>query len=338
MSDDSSHDEIKMMTGTDQGDQGHTVCDNLTGPDHEDEGSVCGDVTGPDQGDEGSVCESDDQIILIMGTYNPPTRAHIAMSSILRERFPDAQIIYVPSGDAYLKSWKHFDDESIPDLHLRAQLLRGAIDIEIGRYRDPAYSNDDRGDRGGSGIGLKPDDESSKGTSDHREASQSVRNKISVSEIEGDTSKTDGRTYNTASYFKQTTGKKVAIAIGSDQLDKFGQWYKVDELIRDFRIIIFCRGISVDECRRIVGEMFGPSDSDHGHGQGKAVSNGAIQSGAIRNSPEAVEGHFVYMPFEYEGVSSTKIREAVMAGDLESVKDDIPKNVYEYLLKETASF
>ena len=295
MSDDSSHDEIKMMTGTDQGDQGHTVCDNLTGPDHEDEGSVCGDVTGPDHEDEGSVCESDDQIILIMGTYNPPTRAHIAMSSILRERFPDAQIIYVPSGDAYLKSWKHFDDESIPDLHLRAQLLREAIEIDGGRN-------------------------------------------ISVSEIEGDVSKTDGRTYNTASYFQQTTGKKVAIAIGSDQLDKFGQWYKAGELVRDFRIIIFCRGISVDECRRIVGEMFGPSDSDHGHGQGKAVSNGAIQSGAIRNSPEAVEGHFVYMPFEYEGVSSTKIREAVMAGDLESVKDDIPKNVYEYLLKETASF
>ena len=280
MSDDSSHDEIKMMTGPDQGDEGHTICDNLTGLDHEDEGSVC---------------ESEDQIILIMGTYNPPTRAHIAMSSVLRGRFPTAQIIYVPSGDAYLKSWKHFDDDSIPDLRLRAELLRGAIDIA--------------GDRN-----------------------------ISVSEIEGDTSKTDGRTYNTASYFQQTTGKKVAIAIGSDQLDKFGQWYKAGELVRDFRIIIFCRGISVDECRRIVGEMFGSADKENDHGHVIVVSNGVIHSGAIRNSPETVEGHFVYIPFEYEGVSSTKIREAVMAGDLKSVKDDIPLNVYEYLLKDKVSF
>ena len=151
---------------------------------------------------------------------------------------------------------------------------------------------------------------------------------ISVSEIEGDVSKTDGRTYNTASYFQQTTGKKVAIAIGSDQLDKFGQWYKAGELVRDFRIIIFCRGISVDECRRSIGEMFGSSDKDNGHGH----------NGVSHNSTGETEGHFVYIPFEYEGVSSTKIREAVMAGDLESVKDDIPENVYEYLLKETASF
>ena len=228
---------------------------------------------------------SDDQIILIMGTYNPPTRAHIAMSSVLRGRFPTAHIIYVPSGDAYLKSWKHFDDDSIPDLRLRAELLRGAIDIA--------------GDRN-----------------------------ISVSEIEGDTSKTDGRTYNTASYFQQTTGKKVAIAIGSDQLDKFGQWYKAGELIRDFQIIIFCRGISVDECRRIVGEMFGSADKDNGHGH----------NGVSHNSPDETEGHFVYIPFEYAGVSSTKIREAVMAGDLKNVKDDIPLNVYEYLLKEKVSF
>ena len=277
MNDASSHDDIEMMTVHDRGDE---IYDNGNDPGREDEGSISG---------------SDDQIILIMGTYNPPTRAHIAMSSVLRERFPKAQIIYVPSGDAYLKSWKHFDDDSIPDLHLRAQLLREAIAIEGGRD-------------------------------------------ISVSEIEGDASKTDGRTYNTASYFQQTTGKKVAIAIGSDQLDKFGLWYKAGELVRDFQIIIFCRGISIDECRHIVGEMFGPADKDNDHGHGIAVSDGAIHSGVIRNSPDTVEGHFVYIPFEYEGVSSTKIREAVVAGNLESVKDDIPQNVYEYLLKETASF
>ncbi len=250
MSDALSHDDLKMMTG-------------------------------PDRNDDGTISESDDQIILIMGTYNPPTRAHIAMSSVLRQRFPESQIIYVPSGDAYLKSWKHYDDDSIPDLHLRAQLLQGALEIE--------------GERN-----------------------------ISVSEIEGDASKTDGRTYNTALYFQQTTGKKVAIAIGSDQLDKFGQWYRAGELVRDFLIIIFCRGISVDECRRIVGEMFGPADKDNDHGY----------NGMSHNGPDETEDHFVYIPFEYEGVSSTKIREAVMAGDLESVKDDIPENVYEYLLKQ----
>lgn len=54
-----------------------------------------------------------DTAVLIFGTFNPITNAHVNMGLTAKRMIPDSDIIYVPARDAFLKGWKKYDDSSI---------------------------------------------------------------------------------------------------------------------------------------------------------------------------------------------------------------------------------
>lgn len=65
-------------------------------------------------------------IVLIFGTFNPVTKAHIRMGIIAGEIFPDSRIIYIPSKNRFLQSWKGMSDGKILDGDKRVELLTTA--------------------------------------------------------------------------------------------------------------------------------------------------------------------------------------------------------------------
>lgn len=66
------------------------------------------------------------KIILILGTFNPPTMAHIKMSHELHRDYPDAEICYVVSSPSYVEKWK--THQMLVKANIRAQLLLDNID------------------------------------------------------------------------------------------------------------------------------------------------------------------------------------------------------------------
>lgn len=59
--------------------------------------------------------EKHNTAVLIMGTFNPITRAHVALGIGAKEKFPEADIIYVPSNLSFMKGWKKVDDGFLSD-------------------------------------------------------------------------------------------------------------------------------------------------------------------------------------------------------------------------------
>lgn len=51
--------------------------------------------------------------ILIFGTFNPITNAHLYLGIRTKELINDADVIYIPAKDDFLKGWKGMGDESI---------------------------------------------------------------------------------------------------------------------------------------------------------------------------------------------------------------------------------
>ena len=58
--------------------------------------------------------------ILIFGTFNPVTMAHVNMGLKAGEMIPESDVIYIPAKDEFLRNWKGFGDDSI---------LKGRIDL-----------------------------------------------------------------------------------------------------------------------------------------------------------------------------------------------------------------
>ena len=54
-----------------------------------------------------------DSAILIFGTFNPVTTAHVNIGLKAGEMIPDSDVIYVPAKDEFLRSWKGFREDSI---------------------------------------------------------------------------------------------------------------------------------------------------------------------------------------------------------------------------------
>ena len=54
-----------------------------------------------------------DKIILIGGSFNPPTKAHLELAKLTREQLKAKYVILIPSKTDYLKSWKHYSNENI---------------------------------------------------------------------------------------------------------------------------------------------------------------------------------------------------------------------------------
>lgn len=67
------------------------------------------------------------KVILVLGAFNPPTIAHVAMGVYLHNIHPDYIIDYVIANNAYLKSsWKN--QKSYIDINVRYRLLNFCID------------------------------------------------------------------------------------------------------------------------------------------------------------------------------------------------------------------
>ena len=66
--------------------------------------------------------------ILIMGTFNPITCAHVALGSEAGKYFPDADVIYVPSNLSFMKGWKNVEDDFISDDE-RIALIRESVKV-----------------------------------------------------------------------------------------------------------------------------------------------------------------------------------------------------------------
>ena len=54
-----------------------------------------------------------EKAVLIFGSFNPITNAHINMAETSKKMIPDADIIFIPAKEDFLRSWKRFDDSSI---------------------------------------------------------------------------------------------------------------------------------------------------------------------------------------------------------------------------------
>lgn len=64
----------------------------------------------------------------IFGSFNPVTNAHIEMGLAARNALgPDAQIIYEPASDRYLRSWKGYQDGNVLPENVRVRLLYEAV-------------------------------------------------------------------------------------------------------------------------------------------------------------------------------------------------------------------
>ena len=194
--------------------------------------------------------------VLILGSFNPPTVAHVAMSVRLHEAYPEASVCYIPANERYLAEWKEMRGGAVMPMELRARLLEEAI--------DPAYA--------------------------------------SVSCIEAQADKTDGKTWNTARYFQKTTGEEIVLAIGADNLPKLHLWYKGRELAEHFRFAVFCRGGEIAESEALLPQEL-----------------------------EDLREHFCFLSFDHAAVSASRVREAYLNGTLEEVRAYLPENVYRYL-------
>ena len=66
--------------------------------------------------------------VIIGGTFNPVTVAHIKMGQAAKELLPDADIFFVPSNMEYMKEWKDIDSDAIFWSKSRLEFLELAIE------------------------------------------------------------------------------------------------------------------------------------------------------------------------------------------------------------------
>lgn len=65
----------------------------------------------------------------LFGAFNPPTNAHIAMGLAAQRALGEKpwNIIYVPSGESYIRSWKGYGNDNIFPAKDRYELLKTAV-------------------------------------------------------------------------------------------------------------------------------------------------------------------------------------------------------------------
>ena len=65
---------------------------------------------------------------VITGTFNPITKAHIAMGKLAKEKLgEDTIVVYVPSRDDFIKSWKGMEEVQILTEEQRLTLLEAVL-------------------------------------------------------------------------------------------------------------------------------------------------------------------------------------------------------------------
>lgn len=66
--------------------------------------------------------------VLIPGTFDPPTDAHIKIGDIMHAKFPGSKIIYVPCNDHYIDKFK--ETKNYIDMDDRVRLLYQSINMK----------------------------------------------------------------------------------------------------------------------------------------------------------------------------------------------------------------
>lgn len=69
--------------------------------------------------------------ILIGGTFNPVTNAHIQMGVLAKRKFQDADIYYIPSNLNFMADWKNIETDNVFNNENRIRLLRQALPDEF---------------------------------------------------------------------------------------------------------------------------------------------------------------------------------------------------------------
>lgn len=66
-------------------------------------------------------------VILIGGTFNPFTNAHKEMAAVVRDIFPDADIVYIPSNMDYIAKWKDLPGDEVFSGKNRVEVMTKAV-------------------------------------------------------------------------------------------------------------------------------------------------------------------------------------------------------------------
>ncbi|HIG0358563.1 TPA: nicotinate-nicotinamide nucleotide adenylyltransferase [Clostridium sporogenes] len=67
------------------------------------------------------------KLVIITGTFNPVTKAHIKLALLAAKVMHYATVIYVPAKNTFLKSWKHMEGSDILSENERIDMLSMAI-------------------------------------------------------------------------------------------------------------------------------------------------------------------------------------------------------------------
>lgn len=70
---------------------------------------------------------SEKTVVLIGGTFNPFTNAHKEMAAVIRDIFPDADIIYIPSNMDYIAKWKELPGGEVFSGKNRVELMTESV-------------------------------------------------------------------------------------------------------------------------------------------------------------------------------------------------------------------
>lgn len=70
------------------------------------------------------------EAVLIFGTFNPITNAHLELGKRMHEVRPEADIIYVPASQDFIKTRKKYDDKNIIPDPDRVDILKKVVEAE----------------------------------------------------------------------------------------------------------------------------------------------------------------------------------------------------------------
>lgn len=66
-------------------------------------------------------------VVLLFGTFNPFTNAHLNIGVLAKEKYPDYDIFYVPAKAHFMTSYKGLSDSNIFPEEKRLECIRGAV-------------------------------------------------------------------------------------------------------------------------------------------------------------------------------------------------------------------
>lgn len=130
---------------------------------------------------------------------------------------------------------------------------------------------------------------------------------VNTCEVDG---KVSGKTYDTLMYLVSKHGinkKDVYFMCGSDKLGELEQWYQIEQLLKQFRLLVV----------------------------GRAYEN--TKETVCENSfLHPYQTHIIILENDeqFQEISSTKVRQSLRIGDFEKVRQMIPETVYEYLVEK----